>query len=108
MAPHPQVLAMVGKDWDNENLISKLTPKEASDILNLPTPTIRSQQVTNIKVVMHHHANKGQPPGEWQTGYPYIPAYINQGHIPNHPSDLGQHSKTVGTYLLLDKEVVAN
>lgn len=86
MAPHCQVLLVVGGDPDGENLISKLTSKEMSDILNLPTPTIRPQQVPNSQMVMHLHAGKGWPLGEWQIGYPYVPAHIIQGPIPNHPS----------------------
>lgn len=51
MAPHPQVLVVVGGDQDGENLISKLTHKKTCDILNLPTPIIVMVPIAPIPLI---------------------------------------------------------
>lgn len=101
MLQHPQVLATVGGDQDSENLICKLTSKETDDILSFLTDL-------NTQAVMHLHVDKGRSLGEWQTRHPRVPAHINRGLVPNHPSDLGQHSKIAGIYLLPDEGVAVS
>ena len=58
-APHPQIMAPMDRNRDSKNPISKLTTKEMNDILSPPTPTIGSDQITNLQVVIHLHADIG-------------------------------------------------
>lgn len=60
MVSNPQVLAIMDGNRDVKNLISKLAPKETSDMLSFPTPAIDSHQFTNIEIVIHLHTDIGQ------------------------------------------------